>query len=86
MAIGGIGGAYTQDKEKRLSALPEMLDEITKIIQKYNVKLIRVENNKDASYEIDLRRHLAENFIQAEVQGYNQGLELIDKTESKHSE
>ncbi|MHB9148278.1 MAG: hypothetical protein ACYC2U_07920 [Candidatus Amoebophilus sp.] len=36
----------------------------------------------DASYEVVLRRHLAENFIQAEVQGYHQGLELIDKTES----
>ncbi len=82
MAVGGIGGDYIKDKEKRLPALPEMLDKITKIIKEYNVKFIRVENNIDASYEVVLRRHLAENFIQAEVQGYHQGSELIDNTES----
>jgi hypothetical protein len=82
MAVGGIGGAYVENKEERLPALPNMLDEITKIIKEYDVKFIRIENNIDGSYEIVLRRHLAENFIQAQVQGYHQGSELTDNTES----
>ncbi|MHB9147335.1 MAG: hypothetical protein ACYC2U_02730, partial [Candidatus Amoebophilus sp.] len=83
LEVGGLGGDYIIDKEKRLPVLPEMLDKITRVVKKYNVKLIRVENNKDASYEIDLRRHLAENFIQARVKGYHQGAELADNIKSK---